>query len=223
MVRFPDHEYTVIILGNDASMNATDLAYQVAQIHLEEFMRPESPSVISPLEFNPHDYVGIYDFAPSLLMRFTIEDSSLMAVLLPHSEIPVEVMAKDSMNIGTLDEPITFTRDSTGTVTHASTQNLESERFLWSEDISPLAILEGCYVSEELASTYRIKIHHETLVATGPRGKKYILTRALDTVYTSDTWTMPVVRFFIDPQSQTVSHLEINSPRNHRVTFERTC
>ena len=182
MVRFADHEYTVIILGNDTSMNATDQAYQVAQIHLGEFMRPESPSVISPLEFNPHDYVGIYDFAPSLLVRFTVEDSSLMAVLPPHRQIPVEVIAKDSLAIGTLDEPITFTRDSTGTVTHASTQNLESERFLGSEDISHLAILEGCYMSEELASTYRIKIHHETLVASGPRGKKHILTRALGTI-----------------------------------------
>jgi len=223
LLHFPDHEYTVIILGNDASMNATDLAYQVAEFHLGVFMSSESNSTVPSGHFTPDDYAGIYDFSPSLLLQLTIEDSSLIAILPPHSGAPVEVTGKDSLSIDILDEPILFTRDSTGTVTHASTHNFESERSPFSKEIPPPAILEGCYMSQELATSYIIEIQDDTLVATGPRGQQHTLKRAFETVYTSNSWTMPVVRFFQDPPSQTISHLEINSPRNYNVRFERGC
>jgi len=68
-----------------------------------------------------------------------------------------------------------------------------------------------------------MRIEDGQLIATGPRGKEFELTNALENVFTSDSWLMPVIRFFVDTNTQAVSYFEANSPRNRKVVFNKGC
>ncbi|MCY3629541.1 MAG: serine hydrolase [Bacteroidota bacterium] len=223
ILRIPDHEFAVIVLGNHASLNATAMAQLVAEHYLGGFMAPpEIPPTPLSLGDKSGDYEGIYDLSEAHVLRLTTSGSSLFAHLPPTPSVPAQSIGADSLYIPALSLTITFARDSLGQITHASTTDLEAERLPLPKEID-LTPFEGCYNSAELGVSYWMRTEDGKLIATGPRGKEFELTNALENVFTSDSWSMPVIRFFVDTSTQTVSYFEANSSRNRKVVFNKGC
>lgn len=221
ILRIPDHEFAVIVLGNHASLNAAVMAQRVAEHYLEAFMGPpEMPPTPLSLGERSSDYEGIYDFSEAHVLRLTTSGSSLFAHLPPTPNVPAQAIGADSIYVPALSLILTFSRDSLGQITHASTTELEAERSPLPKE-TDLTPFEGCYNSEELGVSYSMRIEDSKLIATGPRSKEFELTNALENVFTSDSWLMPVIRFFVDANTQAVISFEANSPRNRKVIFKK--
>ena len=223
ILRIPDHQFTVIVLGNHASLNASVIAERIAEHYLGAFMSPLSePTTPSEGEFLPSDYEGIYDFGKAHVVRLTAGKTSLFAHLPPSTKMPVQSLGTDSLRVPAFDLTLTFVRDSLGQVTRAFSQGREAVRSPLPKKAS-LSSFEGCYKSEELEVSYSIHAQDGLLTVTGPRGKNFVLKKATANVFTSDLWFMPVIRFYVDPNIQTAIRLEANSPRNQKVIFKKDC
>ncbi len=223
ILRIPDHKFAVILLGNHASLNAPALAQRVAEHYLEAYMTPpEMPPVPLRLGEQVNDYEGVYDFSEAHVLRLTTNGSSLFAHLPPAPSVPAQSIGADSIYIPALRFTLSFSRDSLGQITHASTTEHEAKKSPLPE-VMDLTPLEGCYNSEELDISYQMLIEDGALVAEGPRGRKFQLTQALENVFTSDSWLMPVIRFFSDQDAPPIIYFEVNSPRNRNVVFTKKC
>ncbi len=225
ILRIPDHRFAVIVLGNDASLNASVMAERIAEYYLEAFMDPLPEPFFPALReaFLPGDYEGIYDFGGSHLIHLTAEENTLFAQLPPAESIPVQLLGTDSLGIPALGITLTFTRNSHGQqVTKASSGVRTAVRLplLKKTDMSSF---EGCYKSEELDTSYIIQVQDDMITATGPRGKKIALRKATPSVFTSNLWYMPVIRFYASSDAKTVTRFETSSPRNWQVVFKKGC
>ncbi len=221
ILRIPDHEFTVIILGNHTSLNAAMMAERVAEHYLGAFMGPpEMPPI--PLNFDqmPSDYEGIYDFDEAHILRLAVDGPSLFAYLPPTPGVPVQSIGTDSLYVPALNLTVTFLRDALGQIVQASTGELAAGRIPLPKEPN-LTSIEGCYHSRELGVSYRMHIQDDQLIATGPRGRSFEFSSTLEHVFTGDSWFMPVIRFFANPDRQTITHFEANSTRNRKVVFEK--
>ncbi len=223
ILRIPDHEFTAIVLSNSAIMNAPAMAQRVAEHYLDAFMAPPHQPPVTASDVPPlSDYAGVYDFGKAYVLRLIARGESLSAHWPPTPLVPVQAIGVDSLRIPALNLTIIFTRDSSGSVINASTQGLNATRLSPSKD-TMLSMYEGCYTSEELGISYSISAQDSVLVASGPRGKKLTLTKAVDHVFVSDTWFMPVIRMETDKTTGTVIRFEASSARSLHVQFLKGC
>ena len=221
ILRFPDHQFAVIILGNHSSLRTLFLAERVAQHYLEAFM-DSPPADIPTSEFLPSEYEGIYDFGKSQILRLTAEKTSLLVHLPPTMSVPAQLVGLDSLIAPALNLTLTFSRNTHGKVTRAFTKKLEAVRSQ-APQMTDLFRLEGCYENDELDASYLIHVQNNLLMATGPRGREFSLNQVTDMTFISNVWYAPVIRFFISPDTQTITHLTMNSTRNHEVIFKKGC
>ncbi|MCY4232316.1 MAG: serine hydrolase [Bacteroidetes bacterium] len=224
ILRVPAHEFTVILLGNHSIMNATQLAQRIVEYYLGAFLDPDPSALSSPqVTYSPEDYEGVYDFHNGLVIQLNADNTSLTAKIPPLSSVPVQFITVDSLMIPTLNLTIGFISDSTLQVTHGVMKDIKSQRLPLPDEEPPLPALEACYTSEELNVSYQVIIQNSQLMIGGPRGIHHSLKKLTDTLYHSDTWYMPVIRFFVNQDTNSVSHFETSSSRNQRVAFKQSC
>ncbi len=223
ILRIPDHEFTAIVLSNSAIMNAPTMAQRVAEHYLDAFMSPPIPPPVTADDSLPlSDYEGVYDFGKAAVLQLISRGESLSAHWPPTPPVPVQPIGVDSLRIPALNLTLTFTRDSSGSITNASTQGLNAERLSPSGDTS-LSRYEGCYTSEELGVSWSVSAQDTVLVASDPRGKNLTFTKTVDHVFVGDTWFVPVIRMETDMTTGTATHFEANNARSLHVRFIKGC
>ncbi|MYF63371.1 MAG: hypothetical protein F4058_04010 [Rhodothermaceae bacterium] len=199
------------------------MARRVAEHYLDAFMSPPNPPPVTADDMPPlSDYTGVYDFGKAAVLQLIASGESLSAHWPPSPPVPVQPIGVDSLRIPSLNLTITFTRDSSGLVTNASTQGLNAERLSPSENMS-LSMYEGCYTSEELGVSYSINAQDTVLVASDPRGKKLAFTGTADHVFVGNTWYVPVIRMETDKVTGTATYFEASNARSLHVRFIKGC
>jgi CubicO group peptidase (beta-lactamase class C family) len=77
LMRFPDENFSVIILANRSDANPTGMAYQVADIILKGKFVPDSDMEKLPKEFTLNQLVGDYEVVPGRAVEVTIKNDML--------------------------------------------------------------------------------------------------------------------------------------------------
>ena len=86
LMRFPDQDFSVILLGNLSTHNTTSMAQQVADVYLEDLMEPKPPrnnnssssNAANSTAFelsNPRQFVGTY-YSEELDVNYTISEDN---------------------------------------------------------------------------------------------------------------------------------------------------
>ena len=220
LVRFPDHELTVILLSNTTGMNAPQMARRVAEVYLDTFMQPESsPPDVTRHSYVAEDYEGIYDLGDARIARIEAAPAGLTFRLPPTASLVAQPTGLDTFFVQALNVILSFVRDTNDRVTYIRTLGQEAPR----QEAVPSISLEdysGSYYSKELDATWTLSVRVDTLRAMGPRGHEVVLLPALPDVFTTDRWYMPVVRFTRDSNGN-LKRFEANSARSLRVPFSR--
>jgi CubicO group peptidase (beta-lactamase class C family) len=77
LMRFPDENFSVIILANRGDANPTEMAYQVVDILLKGKFEPDSNTENLPKEFTLNQLVGDYEVVPGRAVEITVKNDML--------------------------------------------------------------------------------------------------------------------------------------------------
>ena len=77
LMRFPDENFSVIILANRRDANPTEMAYQVVDILLKGKFEPDSNTENLPKEFTLNQLVGDYEVVPGRAVEITVKNDML--------------------------------------------------------------------------------------------------------------------------------------------------
>ena len=220
LLRFPEEDFAVIILGNVSTMNPMGLARRIAELYLGHLMAdPEAPPTeMPPAPDNPDDYAGTYDFGESGIIQITASDGSLFARLAGGARWRLVHDGEDRFMSGSA---FVFSRDASGTVVSLEWGGRAGARAAqFAPDAAALTAYEGRYESPELGYAYTVVAGETGLWAHGARSEVIELVPAAPDAFTTASWFMPFVRFVRGSSRQIVA-FEATNARSRRMRFER--
>lgn len=232
MVRFPEQRVSAIALCNFSESDPSQIAFEMAEIALEDELEPanravESPAASSPASasFNPAEAVGLYFSEPSNLVRRVLtRDGRLFYNRGGENESELLPDGPNRFSMAGVPNPtsVTFATEP------GQTRRMEvrsggaaATRFLEVQpagaDAGDLTLLTGRYYSEELDTTWTLTVDQGALSVAGKRGPGM----RLDTSF-KDAFTSPVglLRLHRNEQGR-VTGFEISVGRARRIGFER--
>lgn len=169
MMRFPDHKFTIICIGNLGNLDPTMLCQQAADIYLEDVFAPHKPKLkrasnTSAAQVETDEFTGIYQGRQSTV-EISIKDN--MAYLFNGvRDRPMRPLGKKKFQLeghpiflsftGKQNERLSIDEDGE-TVTKF--KRVRNERFI----PSSLAIYAGKYFSSELDICINLTVEDNTL------------------------------------------------------------
>ncbi len=188
MIRFPAQNFTVIVLGNAATLNPTQAAQEVADVYLANtFTAPAQarapvPQAIAvehvPIEIDPmrfDELAGAYELKgrSGIILTVIRENDRFYAQATGQRRVEIYPWAEDAFSCPIADAKLTFHRDADGSVRRLTLrQGGENEAVRvdqFSVPTTELAGYVGTYTSAELVTTYTLHIEEGRLVAQHPR------------------------------------------------------
>ena len=221
LLRFPDHQLSIVIASNTADISAPSLAYDIAELYLSDHMTSAEPSPPLPEEFdiNVSDYTGIYDVNAALVVELSQRDDKLLAHLPNAQPFVMQAVGPDSFFVSAWNDTVTFERGINGQVSHMVGLGQSTARQLRPQTIN-LRTYTGGYYSMELKVSYTLLMRDDALLAIGPRGDEIRLFPATEDVFVTDRWFMPVIRFSRDSNDR-LTQFSASNARSLRVEFRR--
>jgi len=230
LVRFPDQDFAVIVLGNVNTANPTRKAEQVAELYLGDRMTPEtaptSPETWpEPVAVDPallDDYAGTYQLGPGWLVTITRYGDGLMTQATQEPAFPMTPTSDTRFYVEAYGAAITFQRDDEGRVTHFEYKGMHAPRVeLFTPGAAELKAFVGDYYSMELETTYTIALANGRLTATHPRHGTSTLTPTLTDTFGADAWWFMGSIHFMRDGAGRVTGFEASSGRVRHVRFEK--
>ena len=236
-LRFPRQKLSVIVLGNLATINATDLAQRVADLYLaSEFTVPLKGSPVagakrSAVNIKPalfDAYVGGYamDNRPSYVLTFSREGDRFYSQPTGQGRVEIFPSSDTIFFLEAADAQITFYRDADGKVSRVTLHQGGDHRggdLVAHRLKSPYATVEalaefcGSYRSEELDTSFRIEVEQGQLVARNDRTDAVTLAAA-----DRDTFSTPVGRdVFVRDRDKHITGITVSTGRSRNMLFER--
>jgi CubicO group peptidase (beta-lactamase class C family) len=211
--RFPEQQFSVVVLSNLSNFNPYDRALKVVDIYLSDkfVIQQEADSKTEPAgrtvaEVDPdiYDaYEGSYELSPGFILTIIREDNRLMAQATGQGKLEVFPESETKFFLKVVEAQIIFQRDETGNVSqltlHQNGQDMVAKRIKEIPfDTSQLDQYVGNYYSEELGTFYTISIRDSTLVAHHRRHGDIALTPTIKDQVTGNKWWFRNVKFMRD-------------------------
>ncbi|HJR59222.1 MAG TPA: serine hydrolase [Vicinamibacterales bacterium] len=119
LIRVPESNVTAIVLSNNASANAGQIARDLLAIYYGQRYTVPAPRTVAQVDPKVFDhYVGTYELRPDFLMTVTREGNGLFTQATGQEKIEVFPLSETKFFPKVLDAEITFVKSADGTVTH---------------------------------------------------------------------------------------------------------
>lgn len=202
LMRFPEQNFSVIILANRGDANPTRMSYEVADILLkDEFLpeekktteKPKETVINTDQEYSLNQLVGNYEVQVGMVLEISIKNDSLLVYQNWNgSKYNIAQKQGNTYEIpGVAALNFTFSElDDNSTQLLTVLQNGNSSK--WNRkkqtDISNLNLDQytGNFYSEEIDATYRFFTEENTLKLKMPNNKPFELVLYDTHVFTSD-------------------------------------
>lgn len=176
LLRLPQQQLSVIILGNVATVNAEQLARSVVDVYLGDHLPAASRGVesLTEVQLNPAivaPYVGRYalDEAPDVVVSISTSNGAVFARWSGQERLPIFPYSEHEFFYKAVDARIAFHRGADGVVNRLTLhQNGEHEATRLEDDSIPVSEFgryAGVFYSEELNASYTIACENNTLIA----------------------------------------------------------
>ena len=210
IVYFPEQNLGVVVLSNLASFNASRLAFQVADIFLNDPSKPEEnkPETTQreEIKVNPEifkAFIGKYKLMPGFVLTVLVEDEKLMVEATGQQKVQLFPESETKYFLKVTDAQVTFKRDDQENVPelilHQGGQDRPAKRMAeFVFDQSNLKDYVGKYYSEELETFYSIVVQDSQLVAVHQRHDDISITFSSPGVFTGKAWWFQLVNFTKD-------------------------
>ena len=240
LVRFPEEEMSITVFSNLGSFNPGGIAYQVADIFMEDRLPDQDTKEDESEEESEMDdvsekveipsetlesYVGRYELFPGFVLSISVEDGHLVGQATGQPQVDLRAVSLDSF----------FVSEANAYVTFSSVQNEKAQQLTlyqgggimpaprmpeFDPDAVDLTAFEGTFVSEELGTSYRFMANDDHLKVIHQRHEDFELTPLKQDVFSGNRWFFGQVTFIKDDSGQ-VNGCKVSSGRVRNVHFDK--
>lgn len=230
LLHFPDQHFSVVVLTNHSSGNASKAAFEIADLYLANDMTPPRPD---PENEDSEDaaeitlpatllerYAGTYRLGPSWYITIRRKGNQLSSQATLENAVPIAALNDSTFRA--YNSTLTFLRNAAGEVTGFRYRGMTCPRV----ELVPLpsqAELEnftGIYESSELRTSYRLAVRDGKLVASHPKHGSIPLTPAWKDEFRGGAWFMHTVTFTRDQNGQ-IDGFQVSQSRSRNQQFTR--
>ena len=236
LLRFPDHRLSIIVLANDASLDAGALAFKIADIYFGTEKREDSSATDKPvpmttghaLDSDPQTlmkYVGKFELPRALFMDFAVEDKHLTVNATGQGKFKLQQISAEVFKINGVNGTIVFK-----TIPQGEFDSIEFEingtkmqgKRVRAKEI-PDGIMreyEGKFYSRELDVSYSIVYDKGKLIAKNKRSGDTHLSPISKDDFSGSQWFMGTVKFKRNSK-HVITGLTVSSDRVVNLFFEK--
>ncbi|MEM7102725.1 MAG: serine hydrolase [Bacteroidota bacterium] len=235
MVRFPDQNINIAVFSNLGSFNPGQKAYEIAEIYLEEHIeqKPTSKEKAETAEAEETNtveidieileaYNGKYEIAPGFILTISSEDSQLFGQATGQGRFPLTPNSTTEFGFADAGIKIVFERNDDNSIPHLTLYQganvIECKRMKdFDADGVDLKAYEGDYYSEELLTTYMLRVEDGKLVAKHQRHDNIGLTPTKEDHFSGNVWFMGQIEFTRDGEN--ISGMKVSNGRVKNLVF----
>lgn len=228
LARFPEQNFSVVVLSNDAEFNPGKSAMEVAELFLADRMVHEPEGIkeeTTPLVVSAEileTYVGDFELQPGFVIKFRIEkDGSFSSQATGQIKLDLTAITETSFDVEGVDAKIVF-EPNEGAVNKATLlQGGESplKRIEAFDDSQvDLKLYEGIYYSKELETEYRLIVENDTLVVRHSRHPDIELIAVSEHQFIGNRWFFGATDLLVDDEGK-VTGMKVTSGRVRDLRF----
>jgi CubicO group peptidase (beta-lactamase class C family) len=203
LVRFPDQKFAVAILCNTGAINPSRLSEQIAEIYLANQMQTAPASNNQPQHAEAQvdttllrKYTGMFQLRPGWILTITLEDGKLMTQATGEGKFPMRAETPTRFFVPAYQAAVIFMPDPQSNVDTVEYRNMKAPRvFSFSPSATELEGFTGEFYSEELETSYRLKVQDGKLVALHQRNDMVSLTPTVTDQFAGNQWWFRGVQF----------------------------
>jgi CubicO group peptidase (beta-lactamase class C family) len=233
--RFPEQDFSVVVLSNDANFNSQLMAMKVTDIYLADFIIEAEPEekpeerIVGDIEIDPDilsAYVGDYEMQPGFVISINIEEESLVGQATGQQQVSLKPLSSYEFEIEGVNARISFHRDEYNQVTHMilyqGGQTREARKLSpFDPESFDLSEYEGKYYSDELMTAYEFVIEDGSLIAKHQRVSDIKLTLIKPDMLAGDVWFMGQIEI-VRNDNGSVEGCMVSSGRVRNLRFDKT-
>lgn len=193
ILRFPEKQITIVLLGNSEDINPEEITEQVADAYLfnetgkDEFIPEKWP--VDSTNYYPK-LTGIYEVGPSVFIEIKQEDNELTGKVSGQPPQKLHRESKYIFKVGNTNDQVVFNTDSSSNILRLSV--IQEKNTVKAEKLvivsgEPLKQFLGTYYNTEQKATYLFRIEDGTLwfkTGTNPSVRADVVKK-YDTVHFS--------------------------------------
>jgi hypothetical protein len=233
VTRFPDQDFSVIVLSNLADVDVDLIAHTIVDLFLHDQFKevatdPVMPKASESIVIEPsvlNTYLGNFELEPNKIITITEKYGQLFAKATGQSElnlVPISITEFDVPRLGVKLEFIPNGGDQVKLF--RLYQDGDSIDVLRTTPFDPSGVVltdyVGNYYSEELSTTYQISAEKNALIINHNRLGDVLIYPINRDVFSEESWLFEQVEFIRDEHSQIVG-LRISNSRARNVYFGR--
>ncbi len=240
LLRFPDENVNIVVFSNLGSFNPTGKAYEIAEIYLENHIGEKSgaeeesdknaedeteESAITEINTEVFaDLVGQYEIAPGFILTISSEDNKIYGQASGQSKLELEPKSELEYTVESVGARLIFERSDDNSIQHFTLYQGGQETLCqrlpeFDPETVDLEAFEGDFYSEELMTTYMMRIVDSTLVAKHQRHNDIELTPIKEDHFSGNAWFMGQIEFVRD--AGTVTGMKVSNGRVRNLKFEK--
>jgi len=236
LLRFPKQGVSVIVLANDASLNAGDIAYKIADIYLKKELKAAPPIAanLSPsaspgaIKSDPQTlikYAGKYELRPGMIMDFMVEGNDLTVNATGQGKFKLQQISPTVFKINNVNGIISFKKNEQNEMDKIDFEinggkmhgTRIKEKGFTEESAEQYT---GQYYSRELDVTYSLVYNKGKLIAKHYRSDNNELSQIDNDSFSGNQWFMGIVKF-IRNDKQAITGFFVSSDRISNLRFEK--
>lgn len=240
LLRFPEQEVNIVVFSNLGSFNPTGKAYEIAEIYLKEYIEDqladteeaekdvqEKKEEAGSVEVNSeiyNEYKGQYEIAPGFILTITTQDAKLYGQATGQTRFELEPKSEVEYVVESIGARLVFNRAENKSISHLTLyqggQEVVCKRL---PEFDPKAVdlteFEGNFYSEELMTTYMLRVEDGKLVAKHQRHDDIELRPIQEDKFSANIWFFQQIGFVRD--SDAITGMEVSNGRVRNLVFNK--
>ena len=229
LIRFPDQRFAVAVLSNLGGFNPMGIARRIADIYLEQVMEDEEESQSSESEAREvavsveilKKYVGSYQITPWRLLTVIREGDHLSMMENNQSRSRMKAVSDSTFVVSTTGGRVIFSQPEEGLSQRLTYRGQPGNRTVPFEPTrNDLETYTGDFHSEELGTTYSIRMGDKTLIVHHRKHGEGTLTPTIKDHFLCSLWWLGNMKF-VRNDEQDICGMRVSNGRVRNLLFEK--
>ena len=235
LTRFPDQDFAVIVFSNSAEFDAGGLAHKIVDIYLED--KIESDENIKDIKNNSSSkstivdkkilksYEGSFELQPGFIIKISYIENKLFAQATGQQMVSLMPTSDTEFIVEGIEAKIVFIADKDNIINklklYQGDQINDAPR-VKEFDISSVNNEEfsGEFYSEELSTTYSLKVEDGYLISKHVRLSDFRLSPVSKDVFQGSVWFFGQVEF-VRNKMNTITGFKVSNGRVRNLHFKK--
>jgi hypothetical protein len=235
LVRFPEQQYSFIVLSNMASANTYRMSMDMADIYLTDFFvtnkeeqkeNEEAKEEIVQVEDEIlKEYFGRYEILPGLILNIELKEGKLIGQATGQPPTTLVPKSETEFYVAVADAVIVFHRDDKGEVNQLllkqSGEEITAPKLAaFDPESVDHNLYTGTFYSEEISTAYTFIVKDEKLIATHQRHNDIELAPVKEDQFSGDAWFFTQITFTRDESGEIIG-CKVTNGRVRNLHFDK--